>query len=92
MLCHYCGAAEATTSDHIVPRSRGGADAKYNRVPACQPCNQAKADAMPTCECITCRAALNMPRRKPKSYKARRPDIHTLSGYLRYPAMPDDLR
>lgn len=69
-LCHYCD-APATTSDHIVPRALGGADAQYNRVPSCLPCNQAKADRMPTCQCFKCRAAVNMPRRPGKKAKRK---------------------
>lgn len=30
------------TQDHVVPRARGGTDAKANRVPCCGPCNGAK--------------------------------------------------
>lgn len=37
----------ATTADHIVPRSRGGADALENLQPACLPCNQAKGSDLP---------------------------------------------
>ena len=41
--CHYCGATDNLTLDHIVPRARGGArwDAD-NVVTACRCCNQAK--------------------------------------------------
>jgi 5-methylcytosine-specific restriction endonuclease McrA len=41
--CGYCG-DEATTMDHIVPRSRGGAHAWENVVACCFPCNQRKDD------------------------------------------------
>lgn len=41
--CGYCG-RKATTVDHIVPRSRGGADTWENLVAACTLCNQTKAD------------------------------------------------
>lgn len=41
--CGYCG-RKATTVDHIVPRSRGGADTWENLVAACMMCNQTKAD------------------------------------------------
>ncbi len=67
-LCHYCRLVVATTSDHIVPRSKGGVDAKWNRVPACAPCNVAKGNSDPTCSCRTCVAAINMPRTQPRSY------------------------
>lgn len=54
--CHYCP-ADATTWDHIVPRALAGPNVAANRVPACLPCNQAKADSPPTCGCGKCRAA-----------------------------------
>lgn len=41
--CVYCGAA-ATSLDHVVPRSRGGAHAWDNVVAACGRCNHLKAD------------------------------------------------
>jgi 5-methylcytosine-specific restriction endonuclease McrA len=44
--CGYC-AGPATTVDHIVPRSRGGANSWKNTVAACYGCNQAKADRTP---------------------------------------------
>lgn len=40
--CHYCGATlrrETATREHIVPLSRGGADAPGNIVLACVDCN-----------------------------------------------------
>ena len=45
--CGYCG-AEATTIDHILPRSRGGRNTWKNTVAACGPCNQRKGDRTPT--------------------------------------------
>ena len=41
--CVYCGAA-ATSLDHVVPKSRGGAHAWENVVSACGRCNHVKAD------------------------------------------------
>jgi len=41
--CVYCGAA-ATSVDHVVPRSRGGAHSWDNVVAACRRCNHVKAD------------------------------------------------
>lgn len=43
--CHYCD-APATSVDHVIPRSLGGPNTAWNRVPACHPCNTAK-DSMP---------------------------------------------
>jgi len=44
--CGYCGKA-ATTIDHILPRSRGGADSWENLVAACLRCNNIKSDRTP---------------------------------------------
>ena len=41
--CVYCGAA-ATSLDHVIPRSRGGAHTWDNVVAACRRCNHVKAD------------------------------------------------
>lgn len=44
--CTYCGielTRRTVTRDHVVPRCRGGG-AGDNLVPACGPCNRAKAD------------------------------------------------
>lgn len=41
--CVYCG-APATSLDHVVPRSRGGAHSWDNVVSACGRCNHVKAD------------------------------------------------
>lgn len=57
LTCHYCP-ARATTWDHVIPRSKGGADGRRNLIPACKPCNVAKSDDMPTCSCRHCRRAV----------------------------------
>jgi 5-methylcytosine-specific restriction endonuclease McrA len=41
--CQYCS-APATSLDHVVPRSRGGAHTWENVVSACARCNHVKAD------------------------------------------------
>ena len=44
--CAYCNATltrRTITRDHVIPRSKGGG-AGENLVPACGPCNRAKAD------------------------------------------------
>jgi HNH endonuclease len=43
--CCYCGAADALTADHIIPRARGGPHAGENLIWACRPCNTAKGAA-----------------------------------------------
>jgi 5-methylcytosine-specific restriction endonuclease McrA len=45
--CAYCGRS-ASTIDHVVPRSRGGADSWENLVACCLSCNNAKSDRTPT--------------------------------------------
>lgn len=44
--CAYC-AASATTIDHVIPRSRGGADSWENLVACCLKCNNVKGDKTP---------------------------------------------
>ncbi|WP_285618353.1 HNH endonuclease [Kineosporia sp. NBRC 101677] len=44
--CAYCG-ARASTVDHVLPRSRGGADSWLNTVAACGRCNHRKRDRTP---------------------------------------------
>jgi 5-methylcytosine-specific restriction endonuclease McrA len=41
--CAYCGKAAATV-DHVLPRSRGGADSWENLVACCLRCNNVKGD------------------------------------------------
>ncbi|WP_020523317.1 HNH endonuclease [Catelliglobosispora koreensis] len=44
--CVYCGGV-ASTIDHILPRSRGGANTWLNTAAACYSCNQRKGDNTP---------------------------------------------
>lgn len=44
--CAYCDDRKATTVDHVIPRSRGGAHAWDNVVAACYKCNAKKSDKM----------------------------------------------
>lgn len=41
--CAYCGSAARLEKEHVIPLSRGGRDTVGNVVPACHPCNRAKA-------------------------------------------------
>jgi 5-methylcytosine-specific restriction endonuclease McrA len=45
--CAYCGRFDATTMDHVVPRSRGGATSWLNAVAACVDCNAHKGSRTP---------------------------------------------
>lgn len=48
--CQYCGtrlAARQLTIDHVIPRSRGGAESWSNLVTACMPCNTRKGGLTP---------------------------------------------
>lgn len=45
--CQYCGAREQLTIDHIMPRSRQGADTWENLVTACTRCNAKKGNRTP---------------------------------------------
>jgi 5-methylcytosine-specific restriction endonuclease McrA len=44
--CAYCQ-GNATTIDHVIPRSRGGADSWENLVACCLSCNNLKGDRTP---------------------------------------------
>jgi 5-methylcytosine-specific restriction endonuclease McrA len=44
--CGYCGSS-ASTIDHVMPRSRGGADSWENLVACCLRCNNVKGDRTP---------------------------------------------
>lgn len=44
--CGFCGGAAATI-DHVLPRSRGGADTWENTVAACARCNNRKRNRTP---------------------------------------------
>jgi 5-methylcytosine-specific restriction endonuclease McrA len=44
--CGYCGSS-ANTIDHVLPRSRGGADSWENLVACCLKCNNIKGDRTP---------------------------------------------
>lgn len=46
--CVYCGSTENLTQDHVIPRARGGSNSLSNKQLLCAPCNEAKADALPT--------------------------------------------
>lgn len=59
LICHYCTAA-ASTRDHVVPKTKMGADSWWNLVPACRSCNERKSSAMPTCNCAFCRRAVHL--------------------------------
>lgn len=40
--CVYCGSAEGLSTDHLIPRSRGGPDIPDNAVVSCRSCNSSK--------------------------------------------------
>lgn len=45
--CQYCGTHEDLTIDHVLPKSRGGADTWENLVAACHRCNHRKGSRTP---------------------------------------------
>lgn len=45
-LCWMCG-KPATSTDHVIPLSRGGSNWPANLRPACKPCNSFKRERMP---------------------------------------------
>jgi hypothetical protein len=42
--CVFCRLPSDLTTDHLIPRSRGGDDSADNLVLACQPCNLSRGD------------------------------------------------
>jgi len=42
--CVFCGSLADLTTDHLIPRSRGGDDSADNVVLACQPCNASRGE------------------------------------------------
>jgi hypothetical protein len=42
--CVYCGATSGLTTDHLIPRNRGGDDSADNVVLACQSCNASRGE------------------------------------------------
>lgn len=42
--CVYCGSMEDLTTDHLIPRSRGGDESGDNVVLACQSCNGSRGE------------------------------------------------
>lgn len=59
--CGYCNKG-ATTIDHVLPRSRGGADSWENLVACCLRCNNLKGDRTPQEMGWELRWALHPPR------------------------------
>lgn len=46
--CAQCAATEELTIDHVYPRSKGGSDHEDNWQVLCKPCNERKADSVPS--------------------------------------------
>ena len=64
--CQYCNQslpASELTTDHVVPRSRGGTTSWDNVVAACGPCNRKKANRTPA----QARMSLKRQPRRPRS-------------------------
>lgn len=50
LRCYMCQVEltmETVTIDHVLPKALGGTDEDHNLKLACQPCNNAKSDALP---------------------------------------------
>jgi 5-methylcytosine-specific restriction endonuclease McrA len=45
--CVYCGSKNQLTLDHVIPKSRGGANSWNNLVTCCMECNVIKGDRTP---------------------------------------------
>jgi hypothetical protein len=48
VTCAWCRKKPSTTIDHVRPVSRGGTSNPLNLVGACNPCNSAKSDFLPS--------------------------------------------
>lgn len=85
LLCHYCGKRLKRdvddTRDHVIPRSLGGPNTQWNRVPACVTCNwnkrsqtyeefTGKAELPPQHHFRTTQQFLDMLNRKPDERQA----------------------
>ena len=46
-ICQYCGKKSDLTIDHVIPKSRGGADIWENLATACEKCNVKKGNKTP---------------------------------------------
>jgi hypothetical protein len=42
--CVFCGASDDLSTDHLIPRNRGGDDSSDNLVLACKTCNSSRGD------------------------------------------------
>jgi hypothetical protein len=42
--CVFCGATDNITTDHLIPKNRGGTDSGDNLVHACTSCNSSRGD------------------------------------------------
>jgi 5-methylcytosine-specific restriction endonuclease McrA len=42
--CVFCGSKEYLSTDHLIPRNRGGDDSSDNLVLACKSCNSSRGD------------------------------------------------
>jgi len=59
--CHYCLRdinVLTRTKDHVVPRSMGGLDVRWNIVWSCRQCNSFKASNPVICRCSFCRRSV----------------------------------
>ena len=75
--CQYCGySGDQLSIDHVIPRSRGGADVWENVTTACLPCNVRKGNRTPR------EAAMPLARqpRRPSSSLSFEASRHILSG------------
>lgn len=43
-VCVFCGVGDGLQADHLIPRSRGGADSGENLVSSCGSCNASRGD------------------------------------------------
>ena len=66
-ICSYCGAENANTVDHIIPKSQGGKTSWLNLASCCFSCNQKKGDRTPQQAGMKLKTTPFEPKRKLRS-------------------------
>lgn len=91
--CQYCGtrlAARQLTIDHVIPRSRGGAESWSNLVTACMPCNTRKGGRTPRAAGMQLVRRPVEPRRNPVILlRLQSPKYDSWRSFLKEPVHSD---
>jgi len=79
--CIYCGSKKDLSTDHLIPRNRGGPDIGDNAVRACKSCNSSKGDNG-VYEWFTLDSRDGVPRIAEGKYLKLLYDLHEAKGTL----------